>query len=236
MILEDFVLHTKANQTFPTSGIDSAEQCRDKLHFQNYPHPVSYKYNSYGFRDSEWPKTINDLKKSIWCVGDSFTVGLGNCEEHVWTHMLEKRLGIRCINVSLDGASNQWIARKIKRIQEEINPAIIIAQWTYITRSESADTTLSDEQRRMHCDPRDFLHLEPQDYYSRFNDLLMSMDDSLINSAIPKFNVFDTPVIFRKDLYEVEKLDVSRDGFHYGQLSADKFVGYLCRRLETIKF
>lgn len=234
MFLKDFILDNKANKTFATSGIDSIELCLDKLHYETYPYPVEYRYNSYGFRDQEWPEKLSDLRNAIWCVGDSFTVGLGNQEQHMWSKMLEQRLGTRCINVSLDGASNQWIARKIKRIQEEINPSVIIAQWTYITRSENADTSLTDGQRRMHCDPWELAHLDPQGFYTKFDDLLLTMNKNVIHSAIPKFNIFDRPAKFIKDIYQVERLDFSRDGFHYGPLSTDKFVSHLCKHLKTI--
>jgi hypothetical protein len=98
------------------SGMDSKEGCRNKQHFDSYPYAVEYRYNSRGYRDSEWPPTIEELKQCIWCVGDSFTVGLGSPLAHTWVNILQQRTGIRCINVSMDGASNEWMIRKINRI------------------------------------------------------------------------------------------------------------------------
>ena len=106
MILPDFVIPNRANRTLLETGIDSLEQCNNKKWFINYPYSVTYHYNSRGFRDTEWPE---DLNLAIWCFGDSFTVGLGNPTEHTWPYILEKETGIRCINISLDGASNDWM-------------------------------------------------------------------------------------------------------------------------------
>ena len=59
MILPDFLLPSRVNKRWEFSGIDSIEQCLDKNHFKNYPHPITYSYNSRGFRDNEWPESIN---------------------------------------------------------------------------------------------------------------------------------------------------------------------------------
>jgi hypothetical protein len=136
MILPDFVLSSRINQTLRHSGIDSPDLCLDKTHFENYPHEISYQYNSRGFRDDEWPDTAEQLKKSIWCVGDSFTVGIGGPKDHTWPTVLQKVTGIRTINISLDGASNNWIARQAQNILTEICPEILIIHWSYLHRRE----------------------------------------------------------------------------------------------------
>lgn len=136
MILPDFVVPSRINQRWDYSGLDSEEHCRDLKHFKSYPYVVEYKYNERGFRDQPWPDSLNELKKCIWCVGDSFTVGLGSPWEHTWPWLLQQRTQIRTINVSLDGASNNWIARKSIKILQEIVPKILVIQWSYINRRE----------------------------------------------------------------------------------------------------
>ena len=74
MILPSFVLPERGKQFQLTSGMDSEKSCLDPKHFYSYPYSVSYQFNSRGFRDNEWPA---DIHNSIWCFGDSFTVGLG---------------------------------------------------------------------------------------------------------------------------------------------------------------
>jgi len=149
MILPDFYLETRKNCIWQKSGIDSPSLCRDKSHFKNYPHRVVYDYNSRGFRDSEWPNTMDELRQAIWCVGDSFTVGIGSPLENTWVHMLQKITGRRCINISLDGASNEWITRKTLDIINVIDPVTpIMIQYSFWHRWENPDVSLSDEDRR----------------------------------------------------------------------------------------
>lgn len=136
MILPDLILNSRVNQHCLYSGIDHLENCRDKTHFVNYPHSVSYDYNSRGFRDAEWPESLNELKNSIWCLGDSFTVGIGSPITHTWPWLLQQTAKQRTINVSLDGGSNDWIARKCCRILEVVEPQYLIIQWSYISRRE----------------------------------------------------------------------------------------------------
>jgi hypothetical protein len=148
MILLDLVLPSRINQKWTESGIDSYDSCYDKNHFLSYPHKITYEYNSRGFRDLEWPNTIDELKNAVWCIGDSFTVGLGSPIEHTWPYIVGKQLNRRVINVSMDGASNEWIARRAIDIYNKINPTNMIVMWSYFHRRESSDETLTDEQRR----------------------------------------------------------------------------------------
>jgi hypothetical protein len=143
MILADFILHSRVNAVWQFSGIDSIELCLDKKHFKNYPHRVEYVYNSRGFRDQEWPESVEELKNAIWCIGDSFTAGIGAPLEHTWPYLLQQQTGRRCINISMDGASNEWIARKGISLLNAISPDIIIAHWSYTSRRESPGAQLS---------------------------------------------------------------------------------------------
>ena len=141
MILPDFVLPSRINQIWSCNGIDSLERCMDKKHFESYPYDITYNYNSRGFRDAEWPNDLEELKQAIWCIGDSFTVGIGSPLEHTWPWILQQTTQQRIINVSMDGASNMWIARKSLDIVDKIKPAYLIIQWSYISRREK---TLDD--------------------------------------------------------------------------------------------
>lgn len=140
MTLPDFVLRSRANLKEKFIGIDSAEFCRDSEWFAQYPHSITYQYNSRGFRDEEWPDCLTE---SVWCFGDSFTVGVGSPQHHTWPGMLQRKTHIRCINVSLDGASNQWIARKIQSLSQSLKPRCIVVHWSYIHRRESSESMLT---------------------------------------------------------------------------------------------
>lgn len=146
MILPNLKLTSYANQHLRYSGRDRLSDCVNKEHFLNYPYAVRYQYNSRGYRGSEWP---SDLSNSCWCVGDSFTSGVGAPLEHTWHYILSDKLKINTINVSMDGASNEWITRKVLDILE-IQPKNIIIQWSYTHRREDSDSNLPDEKRKIH--------------------------------------------------------------------------------------
>ena len=134
-MLDRVRLPSRTNQIWYESGIDTVDTCLDIQHYMNYPHDVVYRYNSRGFRDREWPE---DLASAVWCLGDSFTVGLGCPLEHTWPYLLEQSMNRRCINVSLDGASNNWIARTARTIIQEVQPQVMVLQWSFIERRENA--------------------------------------------------------------------------------------------------
>ena len=133
MILPNLILVIRANCCWTESGIDTLSRCRDKKRFHAYPDRVEYRYNSRGFRDAEWPE---DLKSAIWCVGDSFTAGIGSAYENIWPQKLSALTGRRTVNVAMDGASNNWIAQRVKEISEHINPDNIVVMWSSVERRE----------------------------------------------------------------------------------------------------
>lgn len=156
MILPDFILPSRVNQHWQYLGIDSIEECLDKKWFKKYPYNVEYHYNSRGFRDSKWPESIEELKQAIWCIGDSFTVGLGAPVEHTWPCLLQQHTGMRTINLSMDGASNNWISRKTIGILKEISPKNIIIHWSYISRrEETIESTLNRLWNNLYRDCKD---------------------------------------------------------------------------------
>jgi hypothetical protein len=186
MILPDFILPSRVNQRWQYSGIDSPENCNDKQYFQSYPHAIEYCYNSRGYRDQEWPTELLELQNSIWCIGDSFTVGLGNPIEHTWPYILQQQTSQRTINVSMDGASNEWMARKIKRIVEVIAPKTIVVQWSYFPRRE-LPSNADDEKRIMRYHP---LQLEDEINIENFKNCVLETikickNCQIINSIIP---------------------------------------------------
>lgn len=136
MILPDFILPEQANQRWYYSGIDSLENCLDKQHFKSYPYDIGYVYNSRGFRDTEWPDNLTDLQDAIWCLGDSFTVGIGCPVEHTWPYIIQQQTTHRTINISMDGASNKWISRKAVDLLQHLQPKIIVLHWSYTHRRE----------------------------------------------------------------------------------------------------
>lgn len=160
--LDDLLLSSNTNRECFYSGIDSRDQCDDNEWFDQYPYSVSYNFNSRGFRDDEWPTSRGELQNAIWCFGDSFTVGLGSPRTHTWPYVLQTRSGKRTINISMDGASNDWISRRALQVKNEINPSNIVIMWSFLHRREASSPALSmsDEFRRIwntKCSPSEDL-------------------------------------------------------------------------------
>jgi len=122
MLLPNLVLPIRANQCWQESGIDTLAKCHNKQRFLQYPDKIEYRYNSRGFRDQEWP---DDLKSAIWCIGDSFTSGIGTSYEHIWPQKLSSITERRIVNVSMDGASNNYVERREKPIEEIANKFLL---------------------------------------------------------------------------------------------------------------
>lgn len=192
MILPEFILTSRQNKIWTNSGMDTFDDCFDKKHFKNYPFPITYNYNSRGFRDTEWPTTINELKECIWCFGDSFTVGIGSPIEHTWVNLLQSQCKLRCINVSLDGASNKWIARKVIDVLKIIAPKLIVIQWSYINRDEIANNTLTDEDRRLKFAFENINQLKTNNYKLLNAVELQKNQCKIIHSFIPHATCLDS--------------------------------------------
>jgi len=180
MVLPNLILPSRVNQRWTETGLDSYDNCPDKNHFLSYPYPVTYQYNSRGFRDREWPESEEELKNAIWCIGDSFTVGLGSPVEHTWTYILEKKLNKQVINVSMDGASNEWIARRALDIYYAVKPNNMIIMWSYFHRRESTDTSKSDEQRRIFNNTK----AQPEDDIENFLNCVDKVNDEIRTNCI----------------------------------------------------
>jgi len=178
--------------------MDSRSDCLDKKHFDNYPYLVDYQFNSRGFRDAEWPE-LTELVNSIWCIGDSFTAGLGAPYNHAWPAVLKSVSKKNTINVSMDGASNDWIARKTLRVLDVVSPQNIVIQWSFFSRLESTDVTLSDENRRKQFADND-LNLRNEFDNFKKNFLLIESAKSktnIIHSFIPNaFSPLDAKKIW----------------------------------------
>ena len=234
------------NQQFDYSGQDNLKGCLDRKLFLQWPHKVNYNYNSRGFRDQEWPQ---DLNSAVWCFGDSFTVGIGSCFEHTWPQVLSQHSQRRVINVSMDGASNEWIARQVCDAYDLVGPRNMIIMWSYLHRRENADNDQSDLDRRLHSVrstvEQDFENLRACRKQVHEHCVRHSahhehcVRSNLIELIIPNFvneidqtGDFSADLItveyqdgyhcdFSTDLITVEYLDRARDGHHFDIVTAE---------------
>lgn len=249
MILPQMRIRSRQNEQSIYSGIDNPTECHDLAHFLNYPYPINYQYNSRGFRDQEWP---DDLTDCIWCIGDSFTAGVGVPYEHTWPQVLQKRTGCRTINVSLDGASNNWIARQVQTIKEILNPKHIIVHWSYSHRREKELKDVIEPLQQTYTNSKqqqDFnLWLEQYDLESmrRIQFIKSTVEEDLsntqdcirlagnvIHSFIPEWHPVKLNLNFGDLLVipEFEVIDFARDKHHYDILTSQNFVGQILKYL-----
>ena len=208
-ILSSLVLPSRKNlKGLKYSGLDSPGNALDHNHFNEFPFDVSYSYNSRGFRDDEWPETIEELRDAIWCIGDSFTAGIGQPRQHIWPQRLQERLKRRTINVSLDGASNDWIARRCLDIIKEVAPKDIVICWSYLHRRELPNANLYDEDRRVHVSTFDSYEnvVNFIENYTKINQLT---NTKFVNLTVPHCLVEDNYAVIsgQKDpAYELDEV------------------------------
>lgn len=234
MILPNFNIEEMVNEECDYTGIDSLEKCFDKNHFKNYPHKISYKFNSRGFRDDEWPE---NLENCIWCFGDSFTVGLGQRYENIWPKLLQSEINQRTIVVSINGASNEWLSRKITELVKEISPKNIIVQWSYVNRRErilAPGESLTDMERRIWLD-EDATHEDDIiNTLSCIKKVQTTCDDYktvIVHSFVPRFLMTGDATRFFDEFFNLSPLfvpliqvDFARDYLHYDLKTSTIFV------------
>jgi hypothetical protein len=218
MILPDLKLKFTANKQLKSYGIDSYQHCSNKEHFLNYPYSIEYQFNSRGFRGPEWP---SNLDETCWCIGDSFTLGMGSPYNHTWAYILQETIKIKTINVSMVGASNDWMARKTCEILE-IKPKYIVVQWSYVHRREFS-TGKYDESRRIHNIPDNTTEQDIQNNIDCINLVESNnKNTTIIHTFIPK-NVPEGHELSFKELIDkmninvvwFDQIDYARDYLHY---------------------
>lgn len=197
MILPDLKIVSQINKYYLNSGIDSIGYCRDIDHYKKYPWPIDYYYNSRGFRDYEWPK---DFDNSIWCLGDSFTAGIGVPFKHTWPQVLKSQLPEKnVVNISLDGASNEWIARQALYIIDNLAPNLMIIHWSFSTRREYPINVILDDVWKNYYDKIKDTSWPKCDTFSDLTTLPQRIVDEVTNDVCyTSWNVDIDYDIFRR--------------------------------------
>jgi len=207
-----------------TLGLDSPDHCIDKTHYKNYPHEIDYTFNEIGYRCRPVDRYLGN---EILAIGDSFTLGLGVNQKDSWVSQLEHLLDYPVLNFSLNGASNDWMARKIKNLLTIFKPKCIIVHYSFSHRREKAKTDWHDDERT-ECDPLYTTEENLNNWRMNFNNI-ESYGFPVIHSFITNWH--DRPVdvcqLPGSVIPPIVKKDLARDGFHYGikthQLLAERF-------------
>lgn len=264
LIMPELVLPSLANLQRQFHGMDTLNRCLDRTRFLNFPYPIEYHFNSRGFRGPEWPDSISDLQNAIWCVGDSYTTGIGSPLSHTWPCRLSSKINKKVINVSLAGCSNEWIADTAERIVATVNPRHMVVMWSLTRRRQNPDTSLNPEDRRL-----SFSNSQVDEDWGNFLHCKKRVDSAMtaVQFAIPEFHAGiahltrlwndirgpdwpKDPPTFMEELHDLPKhilseiqdahkcydrirqiiepivintprLDRSRDGYHFGLITAE---------------
>jgi hypothetical protein len=230
--LNEIILTRTANEFTTSIGIDSIEYCQDKQYYNAYTKLIVYKFNEFGYRDEDWPE---DIENCTWCIGDSFTVGIGQPYEETWPQLVQDKLASRVFNISMNGASATWIARRAKFILDNFNPKNILIQWSYVHRRENSDLSKLDEDRALPYDPLDVADFENLTANIVLVESIKS-STAVVHSFIPKFFDNDSDSSKATVLYNMldannilyfpppAQIDFARDGYHYGVETAKQYA------------
>lgn len=275
LILPDLVLPSLVNLHRQYHGMDCFMRCRDRNHFKNFPYPIEYRFNSRGFRGAEWPKSMPELQDAIWCIGDSYTTGIGSPLSHTWPFRLGAKINKPVLNVSLAGCSNEWIADTVERVAAAVNPRHMVIMWSLTRRRQHPDTSLSPEDRRL-----PYSNSQVDEDWENFLHCKKRVDTAInaLQFAIPEFHAGiahltrlwndirgpdwpEEPPTFMEELHRLPtavlaeikdahqcyerirqviepgviktpQLDRSRDGYHFGLITAEWVASQAADRLS----
>ena len=199
------------------------------------PHSTSinYTFNKYGFRGT-W--TISELTDSIWCFGDSQTLGLGVDISDTWVSKLETITNIKTINFGIAGASNDTITRTLlSALHHGPKPKAVCVLLTDTDRRETIC-----EKAKITLFPQVHIVL-PSANQELFRQYAMSIDNIsnqinydknlLLIQAYTK----DIPAVianFTKPMWETAQSDLAHDGYHIGTAIHSAIAEYFGSRLS----
>ena len=205
--------------------MDNLEECLDKDHYLSYTKDISYRYNSRGFRDNEWPEDLSDV---IWCVGDSFTVGIGQPFEETWPQILESKLGKRCINLGESGCSNDTMSLRIKEICKLHSPKLIVVMWSFFQRRRI-------NNKNVHYDVNDFGLEKDMTNFSKNFKIVNESPTNIINLLVP--HAFDDVKSVKekyKNMIHTRNFDYARDYYHFGIKTSSAISGLIMKKISEL--
>ena len=230
-LLQTIEIPYYSNLNCTTLGLDSIEHCFNKKHYTTYPDNINYSFNEIGYRHNS---IKNYQGNEILAVGDSFTLGLGVNQSDCWSSQLENMLNYPVLNFSLNGASNDWIARKIKDLLKIFKPKCVIAHYSFSHRRERPWPDWNDDERT-ECDPLYSIEENFNNWYTNFN-LINSYGVPVVHSFIPDWH--DQPVDYTQlsgsIVPPVIIKDLARDGFHYGVKTHQSLADYFCKTVTNL--
>ena len=210
--MHKIIIPRYANLSCSELGHDSPTHAGQKFFMHE---PVQYQFNANGFRTHDFARLDSNC---VLVVGDSYTLGMGENINCCYTTIIEQQLGWPVFNISLNGASNDWIARRTKDMLDIVQPRAIVIHYTFSHRRERPRSDWHDDERT-ECEPSYSSEENYQNWFTNFQTIqALAGDIKLVHSFITNWH--DQPVDYAElgtDIIPpMTQLDFARDGFHYG--------------------
>jgi hypothetical protein len=119
-----------ANQEISWHGTDSEDLYQKNLirnrsqleQFGWIDRPITYKFNTYGFRADEFDST----SPSVVFIGCSHTLGVGLPVESTWAHIVSTKLKLKNYNLGVGGSSNDTAFRLLYHWIKQLKPSLVV--------------------------------------------------------------------------------------------------------------
>lgn len=225
-----------ANQEIPWHGTDSEElyqknliRNRSQLEQYNWINrPISYKFNSHGFRADEF----NSTNSGVISIGCSHTLGMGLPVESTWTHQVSTALKLKNYNLGVGGSSNDTAFRLAHYWIDQLRPDLVIFLSADRTRLE---LHIDDDQLYdLSVWPVGFPIVDTfmQGWHS--NDTNSNMN-YLKNTLAIKQLCSDRRIKYiQQEALSITMTDRARDLQHYGEITNRRIADILLDKISSI--
>ena len=188
---------------------------------------IVYKYNNHGYRTHEID--LSNKKKSIICIGCSFTEGTGVAYEDSWPAHIEKKFPDYYVyNFGVGGGSAELVARTLYNIGHLLQTSLVFILWPPVTRFEiykdqglnlwvpnkkdnQADFILIDDTHFFNLQQRSMAMVNLCQLVYRYKVIAETVDSILELDSYQHF----IPEFYKKSLYTID-YGGARDKMHPG--------------------
>ena len=216
-LMSTLVIEEFKNYKDFTLGIDLPPKDSDPKEYLKTR--VYYNYNSRGFRDKEWPDKLDNV---VWCIGDSFTTGVGQPQNETWPAVLESKTDIRTINLGEDGCSNDTICLRAVEVYQKYKPKNIVIMWSYLHRRR-------ENGKNVHHSKISFGDQEDIDNFKTNFDKANALNTNIINLIIPTSQSKHV----QNKMLNYQVLDYARDQYHFGPMTSQAVGSLVQQHLLT---
>jgi hypothetical protein len=184
---------------------------------------IIYQYNKHGFRTTDFE--LNSSKKSVLCLGCSFTEGIGLNSEQTWPDLLRPYFPDHMVyNLGVAGSSSDTVARLLTNVGSLLNTSHVFIVWPTVGRYETYSEKIASHWNHHHTE-----------MYNK-NTLIEShaYNAKMKNVAIVKLlqQIYQYQVIdIQSGLETPEWIDKARDG-HPGPLWQQALARVLYKKYQ----